>query len=362
MTNKKNVLWVMGGPLAAILFLCGSCRAPEEDVQKNLRIPVRLAPVEFRELAEPLRTFGRLVSPMEVKLSFKIGGIIEQILVSEGQRVEKGQLLARLNLSEIESQVQQARSVFDKSQRDFKRVENLFEEKAATLEQLQNMQTALQVAKAQLDAAEFNLRHAEIRAPSSGKILKKMMEESELTGPGMPLFYFASTESGWLVRAGVSDRDLVRIRHGDPAVIRFDPYPNTVFEGRVTEIVEAADPWTGTFEVEAAIDAQGKMLVSGFVAQIDIFPSAKKKYAVIPVDALVEADRINGHVFIVDNKTMTARRIPVSVAFMIGENAAVESGLENVEQVVTVGAVYLTDGTEVSVSKNLKSPSNSESP
>ena len=166
MTNKKNILSAINVSLVLVLILSTSCRSPEEDIQKDLRISVLLAPVEQRELAEPLRTFGRLAAPREIKLSFKIGGIIEEILVSEGQRVQKGQVLARLNLSEIGSQVQQARSVFDKAQRDFKRVDNLYQEKAATLEQHQNVQTALQVAQAQLDMAEFNLRYAEIRAPS----------------------------------------------------------------------------------------------------------------------------------------------------------------------------------------------------
>ena len=362
MTNKKNILSAINVSLVLVLILSTSCRSPEEDIQKDLRISVLLAPVEQRELAEPLRTFGRLAAPREIKLSFKIGGIIEEILVSEGQRVQKGQVLARLNLSEIGSQVQQARSVFDKAQRVFKRVDNLYQEKAATLEQHQNVQTALQVAQAQLDMAEFNLRYAEIRAPTNGKILKKLMEENEMTGPGIPLFFFASTERGWIVRAGVSDRDLVRIRINDPSTIRFDPYPDTIFEGRVAEIVEAADPWTGTFEVEVSIDAQGKRLVSGFVAEVDIFPSSKTSYAVIPVDALVEADKNRGYVYTVDEETKTAKRIPVIVGFLFGESVAVESGLEEIEKVVTVGVPYLTDGIEVRVSKEQSPTSKSDSP
>lgn len=362
MTNKKKIRSGTSLSLVVIILLSTTCRPPEEDAQKDLRISVLLAPVEQRELAEPLHTFGRLSSPREIKLSFKIGGVIEQILVSEGQRVEKDQVLARLNLSEIESQVQQARSIFDKAQRDFKRVDNLYLEKAATLEQHQNVQTALQVAQAQLETAEFNLRYAVIRAPSNGKILKKLMEENEMTGPGMPLFFFASTDMDWIVRVGVSDRDLVRIRINDPSTIRFDPYPDTIFEGLVAEIVEAADPWTGTFEVEVSIDAQGKRLVSGFVAEVDIFPSSKTSYSVIPVDALVEADKNRGFVYTVDEETKTARRIPVIIGFLFGESVAVESGLEKIEKVVAVGAPYLTDGTEVRILKEQSPTSKSDSP
>jgi len=349
--KKTNPSWIKWF-LILILVFGWSCQTSQEEAQKDMKIAVQLASVEHREMAEPLHTFGRLSSPEEIKLSFKIGGIIERILVSEGQRVEKGQVLARLNLSEIQAQVQQAKSVAEKAQRDFARVDDLYKDRAATLEQQQNVQTALQVAQAQLDAAEFNLRHAEIRAPSKGKILKKLMEENELTGSGIPLFIFASTERDWIVRVGVSDRDLVRIRIEDPATVHFDPYPDIIFEGKVAEIVEAADPWTGTFEVEVRIESGGENLVSGFVAEVDIIPSSKKEYAVIPVDALLEADQNTGFVFTIDRDTMTAKRIPITIGFLFGESIAVESGLEDIEQVVTAGASYLTDGAQVRLSED----------
>lgn len=354
MKNKTTSILAVSLSFLLISVLCLNCRPQETESQKDLRVSVQLAPVEFKELAEPLHTYGRLSSPKEIKLSFKIGGIIEQILTSEGEKVEKGQVLARLKLAEIEAQVQQARSAFDKAQRDFTRVGNLYREKAATLEQHQNVQTALQVARSQLQAAEFNLRYSVIRAPSQGKILKQLMEESELVGPGIPVFFFASTDKDWIVRAGVSDRDLVRLRMNDPATIRFDAYPNTVFKGRVSEIVEAADPLTGTFEVEVKINAGEKNLVSGFVADVDISPSSKHLYAVIPIDALAEADRDQGFVYTVDPKTKTAKRLLVSIGFLFGDFLAVKTGLEGAQNVVTVGASYLSDGTEVRISEEQK--------
>ncbi|MGD2295417.1 MAG: efflux RND transporter periplasmic adaptor subunit [Candidatus Aminicenantes bacterium] len=337
--------------LLLIFLIFGmSCRQQEEsEVRKDPRTAVELAPVIHKKMARPVHTYGRLSSQKEVKLSFKIGGIIERIFVDEGQSVKKGQALARLNLSEIESRVKQARSGFEKAERDFERVKNLYEEKAATLEQYQNVQTALEVAKSRLDAAEFNLRFSEIRAPSQGRILKRLMEEDELAGPGIPIFFFASTDLDWIVRVGISDRDLVRIRMNDPAEVVFDAYPGTTFKGRVAEIVEAADPMTGTFEVELTVDIQSYKLASGFVAEVDILPSSKKMYAIIPVDALVEADKNAGYVYTVDHESKTAKRFPVTIGFLFGDQVAVESGLEGIEEVITVGASYLTEGSKVRV-------------
>jgi multidrug efflux system membrane fusion protein len=333
-----------------------SCRQAEDQPSESEVAYVEMAPVEHKEMSRPIHTHGRISSKKEIKLSFKIGGIIRKIFVDEGQAVKNGQLLARLDLSEIESQVQQARSAFEKAQRDFKRAKNLHEEKAITLEQFQNVETAFQVAQSQLQAAEFNLRYSEIHAPSEGRILRRLMEENEIVLPGMPIFFFASTARDWIVRAGVSDRDLIRLSLNDQAVVRFDAYPGEEFQAYVSEIVESADPMTGTFEVELNVDARDKKLVSGFVGRVDISPSSVRSYAVIPIAALVEAEGQKGFVFTVDETTLKARKIPVMIGFLFEDNVAVGSGLESISRVVTEGASYLIDGTQVQIVRSSKKP------
>lgn len=333
----------------SILFVGTGCRSNNKQPQKVTRTPIKLAVVEHKEMSRRLHTYGRLSTKKEIKLSFKINGIIEKIFVDEGQTVKKGQLLARLDLSEIDSKVKQARSAFQKAKRDLERIENLYKEKAATLEQYQNVQTAYQVAQFLLNAVEFNLRFSEIHAPSKGRILKRLMEENELVGAGTPVFFFASTEKDWIVRVGVSDRDLVRLKLNDPAVVTFDTYPDTEFQAYVTEIVESADPKTGTYEIELKIDPNKKRLVSGFVANVEIFPSTKSRHAIIPIDALVEAEGMQGYVYTVNKDTKTAMRIPVTIGFLFEDKVALTSGLDQITFVVTEGAPYLSEGTEVEI-------------
>lgn len=350
---KKTICLIAGLGLT-LMGLSEGCRPQEEEIKRAAKTPVRLSPVEQKEMARTIHTYGRTSPKKEMKLSFKINGIIQNIFVDEGQSVRNGQHLAQLDLSEIASQVKQAQSVFEKAQRDWKRVENLYREKAATLEQFQDTQTAFQVAESRLKAAEFNLRHSKIHAPTKGKILKRLVEENEIVGAGMPVFFFASVEKDWIVRVGVSDRDLVRLRLKDPASVTFDAYPGEEFDAFVAEIVESADPMTGTYEVELRIASGEKRLVSGFVAKVDIFPTEKKFYSIIPVDALVEAEEDRGFVFTVDRKTLTARRIPITPGFLFADKVAVESGLEDVKEVVTEGALYLKKGTEVLILKEQK--------
>ena len=109
---------------------------------------------------------GKLASKEELKLSFKTGGIISEIFVDEGQTVKKGQVLAKLNLSEIQAQVNQAILGLDKAERDYRRANNLYKDSVVTLEQLQNTTTALDIAKSNVKIAEFNLQFSTIKAQS----------------------------------------------------------------------------------------------------------------------------------------------------------------------------------------------------
>ncbi|WP_315820589.1 efflux RND transporter periplasmic adaptor subunit [Paraflavitalea speifideaquila] len=120
-----------------------------------------------------MRYSGTIASTSQATLSFKTGGIISKIYVKEGDHVAKGQLLATLDLTEINAQVQQAVQGSEKAQRDVTRARNLYNDTVATLEQLQNATTQQQVAAEGLRIARFNQQYAQIRATENGTILKR---------------------------------------------------------------------------------------------------------------------------------------------------------------------------------------------
>ncbi len=350
--KQNRALWLplVLGSLALLLWAACSSRAePDRTARK---IPVKTAPVTHRKVVVPVQTSGMLAAQAEMRLSFKIGGIVSRLAVEEGAKVRPGQLLASLDPAEIRAQVTQARRALEKAERDLQRVKNLYADQVATLEQLQNVTTARDVAAAQLEIAEFNLRHSKIYAPSSGRILKRFVERNELVSAGTPIFSFGATGHGWVVRVGVSERELVRLQWGDSARVRFDAYPGQDFRARVCEMAEALDPRSGTFEVELALDPSGWRLASGFVAAVEIYPATPDTFAVIPIEAVVEADGFAGVIFtpeVAETGGAIARRVPVSIAHISGEFVAVRRGLENVQTVITDGAAYLVDGTPVAV-------------
>lgn len=313
-------------------------------------VAVRVGPVRVERMASPIGATGTLAPKDGVDLSFKVGGVVARVLAEDGARVRKGQLLAALDLGEIDPAVTRAEAAADKADRDFRRVQRLYADSVATLAQLQDAGTARDAALAERDAARFNRTHALIVAPAGGVVLQRFAEPGEVVSPGTPVFAFGSGARGQVVRVGLADRDLVRVRLGDRAEVRFDALPDRVFTGSVTEIGAAADAATGTYGVEVALTGAGQ-LASGLVASVEIHPRAAAEVALVPIEALVEGNGDRASVYTLDAAGRHAERRAVRLAFIAGDLAAIRSGLEGVRRVVTEGAGRLDAGDIVEVLK-----------
>ncbi len=324
--------------------IIGSCRNYNNGDKKVTDIvPVKTVKTKRVSVSFPLRTTGILASKAEMKLSFKTGGIIDRIVVDEGQSVRRGQLLAQLNLSEIESMVNQTRLGLDKALRDLQRVENLYNDSVATLEQLQNAQTAVDLARSQLKIAEFNRQYSQIVAPARGKILKKLAEENELIAAGYPLFLFSSSESDWVLRTALSDVEVVKIQPNDSARIYFDAFPDKQFKAMVSEIAKTSDPYTGTYKVELRLIDKNPRFASGFIGKATIIPTLKKEYNVLPISAIHDANDLEGYVYLVKDSVYEKKR--VDILHVTDSMVYVNGDLTGNEIVITEGAEYLKPGS-----------------
>ena len=141
--------------LAALLAACsGKTGDPaSEDAQGT---PVRTEAAKLGPAMPVISTSGIVVTKDEIRLSFKVGGIVKRIPVREGQQVHQGQLLAEIEPAEVNSQLEQSRQIAAKAQRDLERGERLHADQVISLEQLQDLRTQASVARAALAAIEFN--------------------------------------------------------------------------------------------------------------------------------------------------------------------------------------------------------------
>jgi RND family efflux transporter MFP subunit len=337
---------------ALLLAACARQEAPPA-AARTPAAPVHAVPVESAALTDTVRAVGVLAPRDEVRLAFKTGGMIDSLTVDVGDRVRRGQVLATLKREEIDAAVSQASEAVEKTRRDLERAKQLRADEVATEEQVQDLTTAYKVAQSGLDAVRFNARYARIEAPSDGVVQARLAQADELVQGGQPVLVLGATDSGWIVRAALADKDAVRVNVGDIAEVSFDAFPGQPFPGKVTRVAAAADPMTGTFDVEVEVSPAGARFVRGLVGKVTLGIGNGGRTAatstLVPVSALVEASGSAGIVYVLDPTGTIARRKQVTVGSIVGDRVVVEAGLEPGQRVITDGAAWLTEGHPVRV-------------
>ena len=336
--------------LAATAIGCGRKAESSKVPSGEEAIPVKISEIVKEGVSETISASGQFTTDDETMLSFKTGGPVKKIFVKEGASFHKGEVLATLDLTEISALVNQARLGVEKATRDFQRAENLYKDSVATLEQYQNAKTALDLAKQQLAAAQFNETYSEIRASGDGVVLKKMANEGQIVGSGMPVLQTNSKGNGsWMLKVAVSDHDWARIAIGDPAKIFSDANKGNSFSGKVTSKSESADMMTGSFTVEITLEnAKSAIIASGMFGKAEIGISKKESLWRIPYESLLDGNGNTGFVF-VTNDQKTAAKVPVSIERIEKNDVLINGGLDGLNYLIVSGSAYLSDKSNIRV-------------
>jgi RND family efflux transporter MFP subunit len=344
------------GLLLCIPFIY-ACKSHPVTVNNNGgadTIAVQVMPLKQQANNATIAVSGQFTTDDEVMLSFKTGGIISSLNVKEGDAVKKGQLLATLNPTEINAQVQQASLATEKAQRDYQRTQNLYKDSVATLEQLQNSKTNLQQAQQQLKAADFNRQYSEIRAPKDGYILHKLANVGQQVTAGTAVLQANGAEAGkWLLRVGISDREWATLQLKDAATIQTAAMPGQLLQGLVSRKSEGVDAETGTFSADITITGKKpQAIAAGMFGKANIIPSRSSNAGnaswQIPYEALLDGDGNSGYVFVTDDNK-TAHKVKVTVAGIDKNTVTVSSGLADAKALVISGSAYLTDNSVITV-------------
>lgn len=339
--------------IATPLFYGCNTKEPAKKLSDNNTIPVRILHLDQQTGNASIALSGQFTTDDEILLSFKTGGIIDRVLVKEGDPVKKGQLLATLNLTEINAQLQQARLSLEKAARDHKRIQNLYADSVATLEQLENTRTALQLAQQQLNLVSFNRRFSEIHAPQDGFILKKLADAGQQVSSGTAVLQ-SNGEGKWMLKAALSDQEWALLKLNDKSKIQISSSPGKSFEGFVSRKSEGADPGTGTFTIY--ITLTGKRpddIAAGMFGKAVVNPSGQTNGSwKIPYEALLDGNGNSGYVFIT-NDHKTAQKKMVTISGIEKNTVTITDGLQDAKSLIVSGSAYLTDNSKISIQSPL---------
>ncbi|HTP25364.1 MAG TPA: efflux RND transporter periplasmic adaptor subunit [Anaeromyxobacteraceae bacterium] len=287
--------------------------------------------------------------------------------LGEGDRVRRGDVVARLRDTEYRDKLEQAsgkvaaaRAAAEKARLDFDRATRLSATQSITRPEMEAATAQRHATQAQLAAAEaareearVALRDTALVAPVDAEILKKNVEPGAFMGPGVPAFVLGDVSSVKVV-LGLPDVALQAVRLGQPVTVSTDALPGRTFAARVSRIASAADPATRNFDVEVGIPNRERLWRPGMIASVEVgsaIPQAATP--LLPLIAFVQApggqDRFGVMVVEGSGPDVRAKLRPVELGDVVGNRVAVARGLAPGERVVTTGASMVTDGERVEV-------------
>jgi RND family efflux transporter MFP subunit len=349
--EPRPIVLLLG--LAAAVVL-SACQPDTEGSAPEVR-PVRTVTVVKREIGETVSYTGRIEAENETRLAFRIPGRMIERSVNVGDRVEPGQVAAKLEpqdelnaLRSAQAAVAAAQAQFAEAKSNFERQRTLLARDVASRAQFERAEQALETARAQLDTAEAQLKAAkdrvsytELRVDAAGVVIATGAESGEVVQAGQLIIRIARKDG----RDAVFDvpAQVLRSAPSDPIItVSLTDDPAVTATGRVREVSPQADPVTRTFEVKVGLtDPPAAMRLGSTVIgrmQLDATPTIE-----IPASALTHFDRRPG-VWVVDPKTLTVSARNVDVLRHDPATVAISEGLEVGEIVVTAGVQALHPG------------------
>jgi multidrug efflux system membrane fusion protein len=305
-------------------------------------------------------TFSGVVRPrIESNLGFRVGGKIVERAANVGDRVKVGQVIARLDDTDLKlaeasarAAVVGARTRRDVARDNLERAKPLLAQKFISQASYDIRRNELDAAVAALETAEAQLRqavnatsYATLTADKAGIVTAVTAEPGQVVGAGQAVI--AVAEAGAIeVAVGVPEQDAGRLAVGQSAKVALWAGSGPDVEGRIREIAGQADAASRTYAVRVAVAAPPKAMRLGMTATVAIRVDADGSGVVVPLTALTEADGATA-VFVVDAEKKTVRRTPVTVAGPASDGIRVAGGLSAGDIVVTAGVQFLRDGMRV---------------
>ncbi|WP_294819858.1 efflux RND transporter periplasmic adaptor subunit [uncultured Flavobacterium sp.] len=313
--------------------------------EKNTAVVVRTAVVK-NEVPDTDYTANGIFEPFQqLEFPAENNGRVVRVLVDEGDRVRKGQVLAVIKGDQLNIELQNAQAAYQNAMTDSQRYENAFKTGGVTKQQLDQAKLSLVNAKARLDQARITLGDASIKSSINGIVNKRSVEPGTVVSPGTVLFELVDV-SKLKLKVTVNEQQVATLKQGAMVPVKASVFPDKEFKGKVTFIAPKADA-SLNFPVEIEIAGNpGNEIKAGMYGSV-VFGSGKSQAAVtmIPRNAFVGGVG-NNQVFVVNDSM--AKLTKVTAGRILGENVEVLSGLKEGDVVVTSGQINLQDGTKVS--------------
>jgi len=353
--GKKAFLKEKKAELRALNQMIAQVEAEIENLipeDQKIKPAVTVLPVESTDFKRYVDIQATVQSDDLVNVSSEVGGRLLQLTVQEGGFVKKGQLVASLDLEQIDKQIAELQTALQLANDIFERRERLWKQKIGSELQYLEAKNNKQRLEKSLETLVFQKNKSEIFAPISGIVEQEFLKQGEISSPGMPIIQILNTSRVKVV-ADVPESYLKMIRIGELVSITF-PALDQETKARVSQLGRTIDPSNRTFKVEVEIPNRNGILKPNLLAAMQINDFSANDVIAIPLELIQQEVSGKDYVFIVgkeDNKAVAKKSYVVTGPSYQGK-IIIENGLEKGAQLINEGARGLTDGQPIMVKDN----------
>lgn len=336
-------------------------RARAAKMSQSRSIAVVTAHPVRRTIVPQLHFSGSLDPEWQAQVAAKVDGRLEKVYVHEGDRVEKGQVLAILEQMDTDANLLSAKGSFldaqtslRKAETDLARYEKLYATGAVSQQVVDDYRFARDNAAAKLEAARGSLQGMEskaagtvVTAPADGIVAKRYYQEGYYAKAGTPLFAIADI-SMLKTTIHIPEGQVTGVKVGNEADIALPAYPGKKLVGKITRIAPVADLPAHTFAAEVSVD-NSEGLLAGVYANVSLIGEPREQVLTIPMHAIVMRDD-QQTVFVADAQGVVQRRV-LSLGYSDDKVAEVLSGLDEQDTIVVEGHNKLREGSRINLEK-----------
>ena len=343
-------LYRMSSAALVCIFLLSACQKGDqveegEDEEETPPIPVETTTPIRGDIDAIYTGTAPIEAFSEATVIAKVEGEVRQILIEEGDTVVKNQVLARLDGDRLRLEMNESQARLRKLQRDFERNQELTETGLISEGDFEKIKFNLEALQAAYNLANLELDYTQIRAPIDGVVSERFIKIGNTIKAGDPIFHVTSL-SPLVAYLHVPEREYRQIAAGQPAGIRIDALGGDPFLAYVTRVSPIVDPATGTFKITIEIGNEQKRIKPGMFGRMAITYDRHENALQIPRSAIIESATATS--VLVEEEGIAIRKA-VQTGYSFNGMIEITSGLDDGENVITVGQVGLKSDSRVNV-------------
>ena len=310
---------------------------------------VKAVAAEIRTMTDQIEALGTLMANESVDLTAKVTENVTSLNFSDGQRVEKGAVLATMHAEEERALLREAASTAEESQRQYDRTKQLSQQGAASAAQLDEARRVYETARARQLAIQSRIDNLTITAPFDGVVGLRNISVGALVQPG-DLITTIDDDSVMKLDFSVPSTFLPVLVPGAPVEARARAFADKIFSGEIRSVSSRIDPVTRTVVVRAEIPNPERLLKPGLLMTV-VLRAKERRAVTVPEEALLPAGRRNFLMIVEDtSEGPVARKVEVETGARQTGTVEILGGLQAGQRVITHGALKATDGAPVVIS------------